>query len=66
MWKWGWEKAGPGVAVVLKPLIRLHALRRLEADLAFLLSEGLVSAGAARAIPDQIRYAPRLTHCSVF
>ena len=52
---------GPAaVAEVLRPLVALYALRRLELDAGWLLSEGLLALSAGRSIPAEIRCAPRL------
>ena len=49
---------GPaGIARVLAPVVALYALRRLELDAGFLLSEGLLALPVGRAIPDEIRCA---------
>lgn len=52
----------PGaVAGVLRSLVNLHVLRRLEADMGWLLTEGILPLEAARGIPKEIRcfsYAP--------
>ena len=48
-------QAPRGVAGVLPALVTLHALRRLEADLGFLLTEGLLPLDTGRAIPGEIR-----------
>lgn len=53
----GCAQAPRGVAGVLRQLTTLHALRRLEADMGWLLCEGLLPLEAARAIPGQIRCA---------
>lgn len=50
---------------VLSALINLHSLRRLEADQGWLLTEGVISLEAARAIPAEIRYCPRDTHATL-
>lgn len=48
---------GPAdVARVLAPVVALYALRRLELDAGFLLSEGLLALPVGRAIPAEIRY----------
>lgn len=48
----------PGsVASILRALTNLHALRRLEADQGWLLTEGILSLDAARGIPNEIRCA---------
>ena len=41
----------------MRALTNLHALRRLEADQGWLLTEGLLSLEAARGIPNEIRCA---------
>jgi len=47
--------AAPGaLATVLRPLLALHALSRLEADAGWLLEHGVLEAGKARAIRKQI------------
>lgn len=48
--------AGPpaGLGTVLRPLLALHALARLEADAGWLLEHGVLEAGKARAIRKQI------------
>lgn len=48
----------PGSAAsILRALTNLHALRRLEADQGWLLTEGILSLDAARGIPNEIRCA---------
>ena len=42
------------LAAVLRPLLALHALARLEADAGWLLEHGVVEAGKARAIRKQV------------
>lgn len=42
------------LAAVLRPLLALHALARLEADAGWLLEHGVLEAGKARAIRKQI------------
>ena len=49
------NQAPRGAAGVLRALVTLHALRRLEADLGFLLTEGLLPLDTGRAIPGEIR-----------
>jgi hypothetical protein len=49
------------VAGIVRPLTNLHALRRLEADMGWLLTEGVLSIEAARGIPDEIRCVARWT-----
>ena len=58
----------PGsVASILRALTNLHALRRLEADQGWLLTEGILSLDAARGIPNEIRCAAvRRAIASVF
>lgn len=45
------------VAGVLRPLVALFALRRLELDAGYLMGEGLLALPAGRAIPGEIRCA---------
>lgn len=51
------NQAPQSVAGVLRALVTLHALRRLEADMGALLTEGLLTLDTARAIPAEIRCA---------
>jgi len=51
--------APAAVAGVLRPLVALFALRRLELDAGYLLGEGLLALPAGRAIPGEIRCACR-------
>ena len=44
-------EAAPPEAAVLKLLVQLFAVRRLQADLGWLLTESLLSASVAQAIP---------------
>lgn len=46
--------APAGLAAVLRPLLALHALARLEADAGWLLEHGVIEAGKTRAIRKQI------------
>jgi acyl-CoA oxidase len=46
--------APEALAAVLRPLLALHALARLEADAGWLLEHGVLEAGKARAIRKQI------------
>ena len=46
--------APSGLAAVLRPLLALHALARLEADAGWLLEHGVLEAGKARAIRKQV------------
>lgn len=57
------SQAPQRVVVVLKPLVTLHALRRVECDLAALLGGGLVSPDAGLAIPEAIRCVPLVPLC---
>ncbi|EIE22640.1 acyl-CoA oxidase [Coccomyxa subellipsoidea C-169] len=49
------QQAPGSVASILRALTNLHALRRLEADQGWLLTEGILSLEAARGIPNEIR-----------
>lgn len=55
-------QASGGVARILQALTNLHALRRLEADQGWLLTENILSLDAARGIPVEIRYPPAAPH----
>ena len=41
---------------VLKLIVTLYALKRLESDMGWLLTEGILSLQAGRQIPTEIRY----------
>jgi acyl-CoA oxidase len=45
----------PSLAAILKPVVTLFALSRLEADLGWLLTEGVLPVPVGRIIPDRIR-----------
>ena len=45
------QGAAPGLRQVLVPMVLLHALRCLQADLAWLLTEELVPFALAKALP---------------
>ena len=48
------DAAPADLAAVLRPLLALHALTRLEADAGWLLEHGVLEAGKARAIRKQV------------
>ncbi|KAK9829677.1 hypothetical protein WJX72_007299 [[Myrmecia] bisecta] len=48
-------EAPHSVAVVLRPLATLYALRRLELDLGWFLTEGMLSVALGKAVPGLIR-----------
>ena len=54
------DQAPRSIEGVLRALVTLHALRRLEADMGALLTEGLLGLEAARAIPAEIRWGAPL------